>query len=170
MNDDELKRLRALFAHSEERPVSRVRKLMRNVTLCFGDHGRKKAISERVDPGPKSGLKELGPKIMEDDLEKRIADLMARAALEKSGRKLRTLNDEIERLMDEQEKRKSSQGKPVRFTFRSALFIEAMRTGNPKRPRIHLNRVKASLVTHCAKRSYEIPPAENRRIIFHSRF
>ena len=44
---------------------------------------------------------------MEDDLEKRIADLMARAALEKSGRKLRTLNDEIERLMDQQEKRKA---------------------------------------------------------------
>jgi hypothetical protein len=57
MNDDELKRLRALFAHSEERPVSRVRKLMRNVTLRFGDHDRKKAISERIDPEPKKNTK-----------------------------------------------------------------------------------------------------------------
>ena len=44
---------------------------------------------------------------MEDDLEKRIAELLARAAVEKSRRKLRALNDEIERLMDEQEKRKA---------------------------------------------------------------
>jgi hypothetical protein len=44
---------------------------------------------------------------MEDDLEKMIADLLARAAVEKSRRKLRALNDEIERLMDELEKRKA---------------------------------------------------------------
>jgi hypothetical protein len=80
---------------------------MRNVTLRFGDHDRKKAISERIDPRPKSGLKGLGPKVMEDHLETRIAELLARAAVEKSRRKLRSLNDEIERLMDEQEKRKA---------------------------------------------------------------
>jgi hypothetical protein len=109
MNDDELKRLRAVFARSEERPLSGLRKFMRNVTLRFGDHDRKKAISQRIDPPPNerdfSGLKGLGP--IEDDLEKRIADLLARAAIEKSRRKLRTLNDEIERLMEEQEKRKN---------------------------------------------------------------
>jgi len=44
---------------------------------------------------------------MDSDLEKRIAELLAKAAVEKSRRKLRTLNDEIERLMDELEKRKA---------------------------------------------------------------
>jgi hypothetical protein len=107
MIDDELTRLRAVFARSEERPLSRVRKLMRNVTLRFGDHDRKKAISERIDPRPKSGLKGLGPKVMEHDLEKRIAELLARAAVEKGRRKLKALNDDIERLMDEKEKRKA---------------------------------------------------------------
>ena len=45
---------------------------------------------------------------MESDLEKRIAELLARAAVEKSRRKLRALNDEIERLMDELEQRKAT--------------------------------------------------------------
>ena len=57
MNDDELKRLRAVFARSEERPLSPVRKLIRNVMLRFGDHDRKKAISERIDPEPKKNTK-----------------------------------------------------------------------------------------------------------------
>jgi len=57
MNDDELKKLRAVFARSEERPVSRVRKLMRNLMLRFGDHDRKKGISERIDPLPKKNTK-----------------------------------------------------------------------------------------------------------------
>jgi hypothetical protein len=45
---------------------------------------------------------------MESDLEKRIAELLAQAAVEKSRRKLRALNDEIERLMDELEQRKAT--------------------------------------------------------------
>jgi hypothetical protein len=57
VNDDELKRLRAVFARSEERPLSPVRKLIRNVMLRFGDHDRKKAISERIDPEPKKNTK-----------------------------------------------------------------------------------------------------------------
>jgi len=57
MNDDELKKLRAVFARSEERPISRVRKLVRNVMLRFGDHDRKKAMSERIDTGPKKNTK-----------------------------------------------------------------------------------------------------------------
>ena len=45
---------------------------------------------------------------MEDaELEKRIADLLAQAKTEQSRRKLRALNDELERLMDEREKRKA---------------------------------------------------------------
>lgn len=44
---------------------------------------------------------------MEGDLEKRIAELLAQAAVEKSRRKLRALNDEIERLIDEREKQKT---------------------------------------------------------------
>jgi len=47
-------------------------------------------------------------RLMESDLEKRIAELLARAAVEKSRRKLRALNDEIERLMDELEQRKAT--------------------------------------------------------------
>jgi len=34
----------------------------------------------------------------------------------------------------------------------------------PKRPKINLDKVKASLVTRCAKCGYGIPPAEIRRI------
>lgn len=44
---------------------------------------------------------------MEEDLEKRIAELLAKASAEMSRRKLRSLNDEIERLMDELERRKA---------------------------------------------------------------
>ena len=44
---------------------------------------------------------------MQDDLEKRIQELLAKAQEEKSRRKLRALNDEIERLMDERENRKA---------------------------------------------------------------
>ena len=47
---------------------------------------------------------------MESDLEKRIAELLAQAAVEKSRRKLRALNDEIERLMDELETAQSYEG------------------------------------------------------------
>ena len=42
---------------------------------------------------------------MENDLDKKIAELLAQAAVEKSRRKLRAINDEIERLMDERERR-----------------------------------------------------------------
>jgi len=34
----------------------------------------------------------------------------------------------------------------------------------PKRPKIDLDKVKASLVTHCMKCGYEIPPAEVRLV------
>jgi hypothetical protein len=93
--------------------------------------------------------------------------LLARAAVEKNRRKLRALNDEIERLMDEQEKRKSSQGKLVR---KIDFPLCPVHRGNAnrqfaKRPRIHLNKVKASVVTRCVKCSYDISPAEIRRII-----
>jgi len=47
-------------------------------------------------------------RLMESDLEKRIAEMLAQAAVEKSRRKLRALNDEIERLMDELEQRKAT--------------------------------------------------------------
>jgi hypothetical protein len=52
MDDRELKRLRAIFARAEERPLSGIRKVMRNLTLRFGDYVRKKAIADRIKSTP----------------------------------------------------------------------------------------------------------------------
>jgi hypothetical protein len=51
MNDNEFKRLR-VFARAEERPLTGIRKFMRNVTLRFGDYVLKKAIADRIKSNP----------------------------------------------------------------------------------------------------------------------